>query len=149
MVEDQKQKILLIEDNPADIETVRRAIGPSDFEAHLSVIKSGGDAKRKLQDKSLQTQTQGYELILLDLNLPGNDGRELLKHFNTIETWSDVPIVVLTTSGNNEDIQHAYQNGANAYVVKPGSHEQFVETIQSACDFLLNIKTAENDSEEN
>lgn len=129
--------IVLIEDNPADVETVRRAIDQSDRDVFLEVVTGGTDAIRMVRESVSGAEIRIPDLILLDLNLPGVDGRELLQGFNQSRAFGEVPIVVLTTSNNDDDIRYSYRNGANAYVVKPGPFQEFVDRIQAICRFWL------------
>lgn len=132
-----RQRILVIEDNPADVETIRRATDRAGSEVSINVISNGTEAEQKIEAVPVGEEDGVPDLILLDLNLPGMDGRDLLKRFDRSDRWSNVPVVVLTTSNNNNDIKHAYRHGANAYVVKPGPYDEYVATIRSVCDFWL------------
>lgn len=130
-------RILLVEDNPADVESIRRGLDRSDQTVTLRSITDGARAADLLEDPGAQDDLERPDLIFLDLNLPGTDGRELIKLLSQSDAWETVPVVVFTTSNNADDIEHTYRHGANAYVVKPGSHETFKRTIQAICNFWL------------
>lgn len=131
------KNILAVEDNPADVETIRRALNQFKSNYQLEVISDGKQAKKFTNTSKKDSLTSGTELILLDLNLPGIDGRELLELFDESKKQEDIPIVVLTTSKNNSDIQYSYRHGANAYLIKPGAYKEFMNMLQSAFKFWL------------
>lgn len=137
MDETTPDRILLVEDNPADVETIRRVLDRSERNIELETITDGARAGDLLSNPGAREELVRPDLIFLDLNLPGTDGRELIRRLDDSESWEIVPIVVLTTSNNTDDIDHAYRHGANAYVVKPGPHDEFVRTIEAICDFWL------------
>jgi CheY-like chemotaxis protein len=131
------KRLLLIEDNSADVEAIRRAVNGSQMAIEYDLLTDGVEVKRVINDERSEFKPEKFDLILLDLNLPGVDGRSLLSEFKDTAGWKQIPIVILTTSNNSDDATIAYRNGANAFVVKPGSHNEFIDTVQSVLDFWL------------
>ncbi|MFP4686812.1 MAG: response regulator [bacterium] len=136
---EKKREILLIEDNPADIETMRRGIRRINGEIDLEVISEGVKAREFIDGASGSGSASNKDLIFLDLNLPGIDGRDLLNLLRANTDWDSVPVIVFTTSNNTEDITYAYQNGANAYLIKPGEMNEFLDIIKSVCHYWLQV----------
>ncbi|MGM0380968.1 MAG: response regulator [bacterium] len=126
----------MIEDNLADIETFKRGISPLDISIDFK-IKRDGKSARDLLEKLDNDDVCGFDLVLLDLNLPGIDGRTLLKRYFKRSMLGPVPLVVISTSADEKDIEFAYKNGANAYVVKPGDGIKFLKYIKSIINFWL------------
>lgn len=133
-------QVVLVEDNDADVETVSRAVERLDFNVDLHIIRDGVSARDQLLTTGGTTPSGSVlrpDLIVLDLNLPGVDGREFLRDFNRIPKSQQAPLVVLTTSKKREDVFWAYEHGASAYVIKPGDIEAFIDRIQSLCRYWL------------
>lgn len=126
-------KILLVEDNPADIELTKEALNVSKISLHIDVATDGEQAWAKLNNED------NPDLILLDLNLPKLDGRELLKKIKKNELLKHIPIIILTSSEAEEDIEAAYIEYANWYIQKPIDFGQFVLLIQSLDDFWFTV----------
>jgi CheY-like chemotaxis protein len=125
--------ILLVEDNPADVKITERALRESAVPADLVVVRDGQEAVDYLLRQgpyAAQGGWRGPDLILLDLNLPGMNGREVLQRIRTTPALRAVPVVVLTTSRREEDIQETYAAGANSYIEKPRDFARFVEVLQ-------------------
>lgn len=135
----QANNVLLIEDNSADIESVRRGLARIDYEIELKVISEGLAAREFIVGETDRNYAADVDLVLLDLNLPGIGGRELLDLLNSEEPWQSVPVVVFTTSNNEEDIKKAYQKGANSYLIKPNNITEFLEMIDSVCFYWLQV----------
>lgn len=135
----QTRQVVIIEDNEADIETIRRALSTINLNINLKVFSNGDNVQQYLRKATSDSGFKRPDLIFLDLNLPDTDGRKLLKKFNHFDGFETVPIVVLTTSGNQKDIRQSYQTGANGFLTKPGPYEEYLETIQSACNFWLKL----------
>lgn len=125
--------ILLIEDNPADAETVRRGLKRSGLNFEMEVLRDGKSARTHLS----RTGFSPYDLVIFDLNLPGIDGRTLLKTSESGPGTEAPPVVVLTTSRNQDDIVHSYEAGVNAYVVKPGNVTDFLTKIEAFSTYYL------------
>lgn len=112
--------ILLVEDNPADIMMVKKTVGRITTAPRLVVAQDGVEAVRHLQGNNHQSHTSKLpDLVLLDLNLPRVTGREVLEEAKADTVLTSIPIIVLTSSESDEDIRHAFEYGANAYLIKP------------------------------
>lgn len=126
--------ILLVEDNPADARLVREALAESDVVAELHWVSSGEEALSFLRHEPPFTKSPTPDLVLLDLNLPGLKGQEVLVEMKSDPALLSIPVVVLTSSGAKQDVLDAYGAHVNSYVVKPTDFEQFLAlmgTIQT------------------
>lgn len=133
--------ILLVEDNMADVRLTREALKEAKVLNTLHVAQDGMAALAFLRQEGKYAQSPRPDLILLDLNLPKRDGREVLGEIKQDETLRRIPVVVLTTSRAEEDIVRTYDLHANAYVTKPVDLNQFLKVIQSIEDFWLAVVT--------
>ncbi|WP_414468908.1 response regulator [Methanobacterium sp. ACI-7] len=131
--------ILLVEDNPADARLIEEVLKDTNANNKLHVVKDGVDAMNFLYKKEEFSDAPRPDIILLDLNLPRKDGREVLKEVKENEELKSIPIVILTTSSANEDIIKTYNNHANYYITKPVDFDQFLKVINAIEDFWLNI----------
>lgn len=125
--------ILLVEDNPADIQITRRALRDSALPVDLIVVRDGQEAVDYLLRQAAYAHRADWrrpDLILLDLNLPRVTGREVLQHIRSSPTLHLVPVVVLSTSKRMEDVHDLYAMGANTYVEKPQDFHRFVAVLQ-------------------
>lgn len=129
--------ILLVEDNPHDVRLTREAFKDAGVPNALSVVDDGEDALRFLRREGEYASAVRPDLILLDLNLPGKSGREVLREIKQDPDFKRIPIVVLTTSGNEEDIRLAYEMHVNAYITKPVDLEHFIRIAGAVGDFWL------------
>lgn len=131
-------KILLVEDNLADVELTRIAFQSQKINSEIIHCEDGKEALDFLRKNSID----GFGYILLDLNMPRLNGLELLKICKQDSTLRRLPIIVFTTSANQEDVQQCYENGANAYVLKPVDLEDFDRTIVAIDSFWgsVNVK---------
>jgi two-component system response regulator len=132
--------ILLVEDNPADVEITRRALRESAAPVELIVVRDGQEAVDYLLRQGTHASSATWrlpELILLDLNLPRLTGREVLECLRATEAFRSVPVVVLTTSNRPEDVRALYAAGANTYIVKPQDFRQFVEVLRTVRHYWL------------
>jgi CheY-like chemotaxis protein len=121
-----KRPILLVEDNPVDLDLTLRAFKRRKLTNPIEVARDGEEALEWVERTA--AIGEGYPvLILLDLKLPKVDGLEVLRHLKTHPSFRAVPVVVLTTSSESADVQTAYQLGANSYIVKPVDFEKFIE----------------------
>jgi CheY-like chemotaxis protein len=132
-------EVLLIEDNPGDIQLTRIALEESKLQVRLSVVEDGIEAMSFLHHEPPYGHAPHPDLILLDLNLPGKNGREVLAEIKTDRHLKLIPVVVLTTSQAEEDIVRAYSLCANCYITKPVNFDQFVRIVQSIEDFWFTI----------
>ena len=132
-------EILLVEDNPGDVRLTQEALKESKVTNNLHVAEDGIEALDFLYHKGDHTDAPRPDLILLDLNLPKKDGRELLEDIKADEELKRIPVVVLTTSKAEEDIYRMYDQHANCYITKPIDFDQFIEVVKSIEDFWLTI----------
>lgn len=131
-------RILLVEDNEADVRLTREALRDSKIANEILVAKDGVEALRVLR-QTVRDPVSRPDLVLLDLNLPRMDGREVLAAIKTDATLKDIPIVVLTTSRAEADVLESYQLHANCYIHKPVDLDQFLNVVHSIEDFWLSI----------
>lgn len=131
--------VLIIEDNRADIATFKRGINLLDISVKLEIKRNGIIAREYLEKFDSKEIINRFELILLDLNLPGIDGRKLLENYFNSPELSTLPVIVISTSTDERDIKFAYKNGANAYVIKPGASLDFLKYIESIFGFWINF----------
>jgi len=132
-------KILLVEDNPGDIRLTREALKEGKILNDLSVVGDGAEALAFLRREGGYAQAAKPDLILLDLNLPKRDGREVLEEIKRDDDLKKIPVVVLTTSAAEQDILEAYDLHANCYITKPVDLGQFIKVVQLIEDFWLTI----------
>lgn len=132
-------EILLVEDNPADVRLTKEALKDGKLLNHLSVVADGVEALAFLRGQGRYKDAPRPELILLDLNLPKKDGREVLAEIKTDETLKSIPVVVLTVSKAEEDILKTYRLHANCYITKPVDLDQFMKVTHSIEDFWFSI----------
>lgn len=129
--------ILLIEDNPGDVRLTKEAFSESKIPIDLHVVMDGEEALDYLHSAGLQPDSEIPDLILLDLNLPKKDGREVLEEIKTNERLKRIPVVVLTTSNAEQDIMTSYNCHANCYINKPVDFDHFFDIIQKVEEFWL------------
>ncbi len=120
--------ILLIEDNPLDIDLTKRAFARRHLADPLVIAHDGEEAMQYIDE--WETGKQPPSLILLDLKLPKIDGLDVLARLKQHAQYKKIPVVILTTSGEDRDVQSAYALGANSYIVKPVSFEKFIEVAE-------------------
>ena len=131
--------ILLVEDNPGDVELTREALDAAKIRSRLHVVEDGAAATDFLYRRGAFADAPQPDLILLDLNLPNKDGREVLAEIKADRELAKIPIVVLTTSQADEDIARAYQLHANCYITKPVDFNQFLHIITAIEEFWLKV----------
>lgn len=132
-------EILLVEDNPGDVRLTMEALKEGKVSNHLSVVGDGVEALAFLRRQGPYVDAPCPDLILLDLNLPKKDGREVLMEIKKDEPLKHIPVVVLTTSNADKDIFRTYELHANCYITKPVDFEQFTKIVRSIEDFWLTI----------
>lgn len=132
-------QILLVEDNPADARLTQEAIGETHFQHRIHWVEDGEEAMEFLQNEGEYEDAPRPDLILLDLNLPGMDGREVLAEVKSDDDLGMIPVVVLTTSTAQQDLLYSYGLRANSYVNKPIDRKRFNVMIQSVLDYWINI----------
>jgi two-component system, chemotaxis family, response regulator Rcp1 len=134
-------QILLVEDSPADIELTREALDDVKLANDLHVARDGVEALDFLHRRNGHEDAPRPDLILLDLNLPRKDGRAVLEEVKNDPSLRRIPVVVLTTSGEDEDILRAYDLQVNSYIRKPVGLDRFVEVVRSLENYWLGIVT--------
>ena len=130
-------EILLVEDNPGDVRLTMEGLKGATASHNLSVVEDGVEAMALLRREGKYADAHRPDLILLDLNLPRMDGREVLAEIKTDEELRRIPVVILTTSDAEEDIVKLYDLHANCYITKPLDLEQFLEVVRSIEHFWL------------
>jgi len=136
---DRAVEILLVEDNPGDARLTVEALKEAKVRNHLSHVKDGTDALAFLRREAHYAGAPRPDLILLDLNLPRKDGREVLADIKADPRFRRIPVVVLTTSQAEQDILKAYNLNANCYITKPVDLDQFITVVRSIEEFWLTI----------
>ena len=134
-------KILLVEDNEGDIYLTVEAFKEGKFSNHLTVVKDGEEAINYLLKEGLYADAVTPDLILLDINLPKMDGKEVLRVIKNHEVLRSIPVVILTTSSAEKDIMDSYNGHANCYIVKPVKLESFLSVVNSIENFWISIVT--------
>ena len=134
-------EILLVEDNPADVRLTQEALKEGTVYNNLHWAKDGVEALEFLHRRGKYAAAPRPDIILLDLNLPKKDGREVLEEIKRDETLKRIPVVVLTTSKAEEDVLRTYNLHANCYVTKPVDLEKFIVVVRSIDVFWLTIVT--------
>lgn len=129
--------ILLVEDNPGDVRLTKEVLGNSKPPTRLSVAADGVEAIKYLRNRQPYERARRPDLVLLDLNLPRKDGREVLAEIKGDPGLRTIPVVVLTTSAAEEDILKSYSLQANCYITKPVDLEQFISVVKTIQDFWL------------
>lgn len=130
-------EILLVEDNPGDVELTREAFSEGKVHNRLHVVGDGVEALNFLRQKGQYAQSPCPDIILLDLNLPKKSGLEVLAELKQDPHLKQIPVVILTTSQDEEDIVRSYYNHANCYITKPVDFERFMKVVRSLEDFWL------------
>lgn len=125
-------EVLLVEDNPSDVELTLRALKQRNLANSVHVVRDGAQALDYLFARGTYAQRDRDDkprLILLDLKLPKVDGSEVLKEIKSDETLKLIPVVVLTSSKEEQDVAKSYQYGANSYIVKPVDFDKFIQAV--------------------
>ena len=134
-------EILLVEDNPGDVRLTVEGLNEGKVRNHLHVTRDGVEALAFLRREGEFSNAVRPDLILLDLNLPRKDGREVLQDLKSDPMLRTIPVVVLTTSRSEQDVLRSYELQANCYITKPVDLEQFITVVKSIEDFWLTIVT--------
>ena len=132
-------EILMVEDNPGDARLAKEAFKETKIYNNLNIVGDGVEAMAFLNQEGKYTSAPRPDLILLDLNIPKKDGREVLEEIKTDEHLGRIPVVILTTSQAEEDILKTYNLHANCYINKPIDLGQFIRVVQSIETFWLTI----------
>ncbi|MCA1004713.1 response regulator [Rhodococcus hoagii] len=131
--------VLLVEDDPGDELMTREAFEFNKVGNNLHVVRDGEQALDFLYRRGEYADAIRPDLILLDLNLPKYDGRQVLETIKSDQDLADIPVVILTTSGAEEDIVRSYKLHANAYVTKPVDLDQFIAAVRQIDDFWVQV----------
>lgn len=132
-------EVLLVEDDPGDVLMTQEAFEDHKVRNRLTVVSDGAEALSYLRREGRFAGAPRPDLILLDLNLPKRDGREVLEEIKKDEDLGRIPVVVLTTSAADEDILRSYQLHANAYVTKPVDFDRFISVIRQIDEFFVSV----------
>ncbi|GIJ21620.1 response regulator [Micromonospora sp. DT48] len=132
-------EVLLVEDDPGDVLMTQEAFEEHKLRNRLNVVSDGAEALAYLRREGRYADAELPDLILLDLNLPRRDGREVLEEIKRDPELCRIPVVVLTTSQTDEDILRSYQLHANAYVTKPVDFEQFISVVRQIDEFFVSV----------
>jgi two-component system, chemotaxis family, response regulator Rcp1 len=134
-------EILLVEDNPGDVRLTIESLRETKVRNNLHIARDGVEALAMLRREGPHTDLMRPDLILLDLNLPRKDGREVLADIKADPELRTIPVVVLTTSRAEQDVLRSYELQANCYITKPVDLDQFITVVQSIENFWLTIVT--------
>jgi two-component system, chemotaxis family, response regulator Rcp1 len=134
-------EILLVEDSPSDAALAMEALEQGKVANKLTHVEDGVEAMAYLRRQGKYAASARPDLIMLDLNLPRKDGREVLAELKSDPALKTIPVIVLTTSHADEDILRSYQLSANCYITKPVDFSQFIEVVRSIEQFWLTVVT--------
>lgn len=132
--------VVSVEDNPADTRLIKEGIRAVDSDVELRVYSNGQNAVDRLLGDGERSPAR-IDLLLLDINLPGKSGLEILRLLNGEPQYNGVPIVAVSSSKNPEDIQRVYEASANAFLSKPSDPDEFIQTIAAAVRFWIPSST--------
>jgi CheY-like chemotaxis protein len=132
-------EVLLVEDSPGDVRLTREAFKDAKVHINLHVVSDGIEAMAFLKREGEHSNVPRPDLILLDLNLPRKDGREVLEEIKENPALKTIPVVILTTSSSEEDILRSYWLHANCYITKPVGLDGFLKVVRSIDDFWLSV----------
>jgi len=134
-------ELLLVEDSPTDALLMQEALRHAKIPSNVHVVEDGEEALAFLRHDGLYAQAPRPDLILLDLNLPRKDGREVLAEIKREPALKSIPVVVLTTSRDEQDVLHAYDLHASCYITKPMDFSRFTDIVQSIEHFWFAVVT--------
>jgi CheY-like chemotaxis protein len=132
-------EVLLVEDSPGDVRLTREAFKDAKMHINLHVASDGAEAMDFLNREGKHANVPRPDLILLDLNLPKKDGREVLEEIKESSALKSIPVVILTTSASDADILKSYKLHANCYITKPVGLEGFLDVVRSIDSFWLSV----------
>ena len=136
---DEPINILLVEDNPGDIRLAQEIFKDGKVQKELHVVEDGVEAMAFLKKEGKYADSPRPDLILLDLNLPRKDGREVLDELKSDESLRRIPVIILTTSKSEEDVIKTYNMHANCFITKPVDIVQFLDMAEAIEEFWFNI----------
>ena len=134
-------EILLVEDNPGDVRLTKEALHEGKVYSNLHWVRDGVEAMAFLRRENAHRGAPCPDIILLDLNLPRMDGREVLSAIKNDDLFLQIPVVVLTTSSAEDDVARSYKLHANCYVTKPVDLDKFLQVVKSIDSFWLTVVT--------
>jgi len=137
----EKCNLLLVEDNQGDVRLVREALRESEMEFQVRVAGNGQDALRLLGFEKETKSESLPDVILLDLNLPRLSGRELLKILKQNPLYRKIPVLIFSSSQNEDDIEFCYQSRANCYISKPTGFDEYIQVIHKILEFWFESVT--------
>jgi two-component system, chemotaxis family, response regulator Rcp1 len=132
-------EVLLVEDSPGDVRLTREALKDAKMHISLKVVSDGTEAMAYLKREGNHAEAPRPDLILLDLNLPKKDGRDVLKEIKESDAFKSIPVVILTTSASPVDVARSYKLHANCYITKPVDLRGFIKVVQSIDNFWLSV----------
>jgi CheY-like chemotaxis protein len=135
----QEVEVLLVEDNLGDVRLTMEALKEAKMHNRVNVVGDGVEAIEFLRRQGKYSNATRPDLILMDLNLPRMNGREVIEVIKADESLRSIPVVVLTTSDAEEDVDQAYRHHANCYVTKPVDLDQFIKVVHSIEDFWMTV----------
>ncbi|WP_136716516.1 response regulator [Halorientalis salina] len=130
-------RVVAVEDNPGDVRLIEEGISAAGIDLELDVIQNGSQAIERFTTAGSEDASSRPDLLLLDLNLPGASGFDVLEVVRTESSFQNVPIVVVSSSENPDDIERIYESAANAYVTKPADPDEYIQMIVAAVDFWI------------
>lgn len=130
-------EILMVDDNPADIDLTSEILAQSKGHFHVNAVNDGSEAISFLRHRGKYAKAPVPDLVVLDLNLPRKDGRDVLAEVKSDPNLAKIPVVIFTTSQASTDVMRSYELGANCYLRKPGNLPDFVAVVQSMASFWL------------
>jgi two-component system, chemotaxis family, response regulator Rcp1 len=137
----RRVEVLLVEDNPGDVRLTQEALKDGRVMVNLTVAADGVEAMDVLKRRGIHSSKARPDLILLDLNLPRKNGREVLEEIKADDELKRIPVIVMTTSKAEQDIHKVYNLNANCYITKPVDLDEFLNVVRSIEDFWLTIVT--------
>jgi len=139
MSEREPVEILLAEDNPGDVKLTRKALEKGQLANNLHVANDGVETMQFLRGEGAYAETPRPDLVLLDLNMPRKDGREVLAEIKESDDLRRIPVIVLTSSEAEEDVIKSYEHHANAYLTKPVDFDGFIDVVGTLEKFWLQV----------
>ncbi len=131
--------ILLVEDNEGDILLIEEAFEEARLINTISVLRNGEAAIQFLEQEGEYENAKPPDLIILDVNLPRKNGHEVLEYVKTNDDFKQIPVIMLTTSSSNKDIERSYENHANCYITKPVDVDDFMEAVMGIESFWISL----------
>jgi len=138
-------RVFAIEDNPADVRLVEEGAAAANTQLNLHVVGSGKQAAEQLRGIDADSPDDHPDLLLVDLNIPGKSGFDLLRIVRNESVFQHAPVVIVSSSENQDDIDHSYELSANAYVTKPADPDDYIRMISDTIDFWIATTTPHSD----